>query len=110
MRRRAASSMRLRSPNPGGTRSRTVFGEFFQSAQPLMHLKSLKIYCDIVDKHSFSRAAEANGVSQSNASQVVHHLEEDLGVQLIDRSRRPFRLTPEGERFHEGSRVIVQRN
>ena len=74
-----------------------------------MHLKSLKIFCDVVDKHSFSRAAEVNGVSQSNASQVVHHLEDHLGVQLIDRSTRPFLLTPEGQRFHEGSRVIVQR-
>jgi DNA-binding transcriptional LysR family regulator len=48
-------------------------------------------------------------VSQSNASQVVHQLEERLGVRLIDRSKRPFVLTPEGQRFHEGSRVIVQR-
>ena len=41
--------------------------------------------------------------------QVVHQLEERLGVQLIDRSKRPFVLTPEGHRFHEGARVIVQR-
>lgn len=74
-----------------------------------MRLKSLKIFCDIVDRHSFSRAAEANGVSQSKASQAVHQLEERLGVKLIDRSKRPFVLTPEGLRFHEGSRVIVQR-
>jgi DNA-binding transcriptional LysR family regulator len=74
-----------------------------------MHIRSLKIFCDIVDHGSFSRAAEANGVSQSNASQVVHQLEERLGVQLIDRSKRPFVLTPEGHRFLEGSRVIVQR-
>ena len=74
-----------------------------------MHLRFLKIYCDIVDLGSFSRAAKANEVSQSNASQVVHHLEEDLGVQLIDRSKRPFVVTPEGQRFHEGCRVIVQR-
>jgi DNA-binding transcriptional LysR family regulator len=74
-----------------------------------MHIRFLKIYCDIVDMASFSRAAEANGVSQSNASQVVHQLEERLGVRLIDRSTRPFVLTPEGQRFHEGSRVIVQR-
>lgn len=74
-----------------------------------MRLKSLKIFCDIVDRHSFSRAAEANGVSQSKASQAVHQLEERLGVKLIDRSKRPFVLTPEGQRFHEGSRVIVQR-
>jgi DNA-binding transcriptional LysR family regulator len=74
-----------------------------------MHLRFLKIFCDIVDLGSFSRAARANGVSQSNASQVVHQLEERMGMQLIDRSKRPFVLTPEGERFHEGSRVIVQR-
>jgi DNA-binding transcriptional LysR family regulator len=74
-----------------------------------MHLRFLKIFCDIVDLGSFSRAAKLNSVSQSNASQVVHTLEERMGVQLIDRSKRPFVLTPEGKRFHEGSRVIVQR-
>jgi DNA-binding transcriptional LysR family regulator len=74
-----------------------------------MHLRFLKIFCDIADLRSFSRAAKANSVSQSNASQVVHHLEEHFGVQLIDRSMRPFVLTPEGKRFHEGARVIVQR-
>jgi DNA-binding transcriptional LysR family regulator len=74
-----------------------------------MHLRFLKIFCDIVDLGSFSRAAKLNGVSQSNASQVVHQLEERLEVKLIDRSKRPFVLTPEGKRFHEGSRVIVQR-
>lgn len=74
-----------------------------------MHLRFLKIYCDIVDAGSFSRAAKLNGVSQSNTSQVVQTLEEHMGVQLIDRSKRPFVLTPEGKRFHEGARVIVQR-
>src|SRR6185295_2118685 len=74
-----------------------------------MHLRFLKTFCDIVDLGSFSRAATANGVSQSNSSQIVHHLEEHLGVQLIDRSKRPFVVTPEGKRFHEGARVIVQR-
>ncbi len=74
-----------------------------------MHLRFLKIFCDVADLRSFSGAAKANRVSQSNASQVVHHLEEHFGVQLIDRSKRPFVLTPEGRRFHEGARVIVQR-
>src|SRR5262245_19139777 len=74
-----------------------------------MHIRFLKIFCDIVDHASFSRAAEANGVSQSNASQVVHQLEERMGVQLIDRSKRPFVITPEGQCFLDGARVIVQR-
>ncbi|MCC7475399.1 MAG: LysR family transcriptional regulator [Pirellulales bacterium] len=74
-----------------------------------MHLRFLKIFCDIVDLHSFSQAAKLNGVSQSNASQVVHTLEQQMGVELIDRSKRPFVLTAEGARFQEGARVIVQR-
>lgn len=73
-----------------------------------MHIKSLKIYCDIVERRSFSRAADDNGISQSNASQVVHQLEERLGVQLLDRSKRPFVLTPEGECYFEGARQIVR--
>ena len=43
-----------------------------------MNLKSLKIFCDIVSRRSFSRAAEDNGISQSGASQVVSQLENRL--------------------------------
>lgn len=72
-----------------------------------MQLKSLKIFCDVVHCRSFSRAADENGISQSGASQVVHQLEERLGVKLIDRSTRPFRLTNEGDLYHEGVRKLV---
>src|SRR5262245_6845117 len=74
-----------------------------------MQLKSLKIFCDVVGWRSFSRAADENGISQSGASQVVHQLEQRLGVKLIDRSKRPFVLTPEGEAYYEGCRKLVQR-
>lgn len=74
-----------------------------------MHIKSLKVFCDVVARRSFSRAADANGISQSGASQIVQQLEDSLGVKLIDRSKRPFVLTPEGVVYHEGCRKIVQR-
>jgi DNA-binding transcriptional LysR family regulator len=74
-----------------------------------MHLKSLKIFCDVVYRRSFSRAAEDNGISQSGVSQVVTQLEHRVGVKLIDRSKRPFALTPEGEMYYEGCRKIVDR-
>lgn len=73
-----------------------------------MQLKSLKLFCDIVGRRSFSRAATENGISQSGASQVVNTLEEELGVKLLDRTRRPFELTPEGEIYYEGCRKMVQ--
>lgn len=74
-----------------------------------MQFKSLKVFCDVVGWRSFSRAAGENGISQSGASQVVHQLERRLGVKLIDRSKRPFVLTPEGEIYYEGCRKLVQR-
>lgn len=74
-----------------------------------MHLKSLKVFCDIIRLGSFSKAAELNGVSQPSASQLVNHLEERLGVELIDRSRRPFRITEAGSAYYDGCRDLVQR-
>ena len=72
-----------------------------------MNLKALKIFCDIVSRRSFSRAAEDNGISQSHASQVVGQLEAHLGVRLIERSKRPLAATKEGEVFFAGCRRLV---
>ena len=74
-----------------------------------MNIKSLKIFCDIVARRSFSRAAEDNGISQSGASQVVSQLENRLGVQLIERSKRPLSPTREGQVFFDGCRKIIDR-
>jgi DNA-binding transcriptional LysR family regulator len=73
-----------------------------------MQLRSLKIFCDVVDRRSFTAAADENGLSQSAASQVVQQLEDRLGTQLLDRSRRPFVLTPEGKAYYDGCRRIVR--
>ena len=74
-----------------------------------MQLKSLKVFCDVVRLGSFSKAAELNGVSQPSASQLVHGLEERLGVPLIDRSRRPFVVTDEGKLYYDGCVDVVRR-
>jgi DNA-binding transcriptional LysR family regulator len=72
-----------------------------------MHLESLRLYCDVVRLRSFSRGAQLNYVSQSAASQGVQQLESDLGVMLIDRSKRPFVVTPEGRAFYDACRGLV---
>ncbi len=72
-----------------------------------MHIKALKVFCDVVEQRSFSDAAADNGVSQSAASQMVSHVEEQLGAKLIDRSQRPIALLPAGELFYRGCRKIV---
>jgi DNA-binding transcriptional LysR family regulator len=68
----------------------------------VMHLRNLRVFCDVVNRRSFSLAATDNQMTQSGASQAVQQLEEHLQVQLIDRSRRPLVPTEEGFLFHEG--------
>jgi DNA-binding transcriptional LysR family regulator len=72
-----------------------------------MNLETLKLYCDIVRLHSFSQGAALNQVSQSAASQAIQQVETELDVLFIDRSKRPFMLTPEGERFYEGCQQLL---
>jgi DNA-binding transcriptional LysR family regulator len=67
-----------------------------------MNIESLKLFCDVVRCKSFSRAAAINDITQSAASQSVSLLERDLGTQLIDRRRRPFLLTPDGDMCYRG--------
>ena len=74
-----------------------------------MNVETLNIFCDVVRHRSFSRGAKANSVSQSAASQAVRQLEKHLGVQLIDRSKRPWQLTNEGRTFFKGCQELVDR-
>src|SRR5262249_34862177 len=73
-----------------------------------MHLETLRLYCDIVRLRSFSRGATLNFVSQSAASQAMQQLESDLGVALLDRTKRPFVVTPEGRAFYEACRDLLE--
>lgn len=73
-----------------------------------MQIESLRIFCDVARYRSFSRAGAANHVTQSAVSQAVQLLEEHFHAQLIDRSRRPLRLTPSGRVFFEGCQRLVE--
>jgi DNA-binding transcriptional LysR family regulator len=72
-----------------------------------MQLETLRLYADLVRLRSYSRAAAQHEVSQSAASQAIHRLETELGAQLIDRSQRPFILTPQGQAFHEACLAVL---
>jgi DNA-binding transcriptional LysR family regulator len=73
-----------------------------------MNIDTIRIFCDVVLHQSFSRGASVNDVSQSAATQSIHRLEQYLGVQLVDRSRRPFILTPEGQICYDGFRSLLE--
>ncbi len=72
-------------------------------------MQGLRIFCDVADLRSFSRAAELHGITQSAVSQRIQHLEELFGTRLLDRSKRPFVLTPAGDLVSREGRELVAR-
>ncbi len=73
-----------------------------------MNIETLRIFCDVVQHQSFSRGAAVNDISQSAATQSVHRVERHFGVQLVNRGKRPFVLTPEGQVCYEGFREVLE--
>ncbi len=69
--------------------------------------RSLRYLLAVAEYGSFTRAAETLYVSQPTLSQQIKHLEEALGVQLLDRSGRTVRLTDAGEIYlHHARRAL----
>ncbi len=73
-----------------------------------MHFRTLEIFCTIAEQRSFSKAAAAHQLTQSAVSQAMQHLEESLGAQLIDRSKRPLVLTTAGKTYLRGLRGVLR--
>lgn len=72
-----------------------------------MLLRQMRYFCAVVEAGSFTRAAEAEFVSQSAISQQVKALEKDLGAELLRREGRSFTLTPAGEHFYRRAARIL---
>lgn len=74
-----------------------------------MHVENLKIFCDLVESHSFSRAARMNGITQSAVSQQLRTMERSFNVVIMDRSLKQFHLTPEGQKLYDGAKDLMHR-
>ena len=72
-----------------------------------MHIATFKVFRDLVETSSFSKAAEVNGITQSAVSQQVRAIERKFDVKLIDRRSRALTLTEQGKAFLAASRDIV---
>ncbi|HYR56149.1 MAG TPA: LysR family transcriptional regulator [Myxococcaceae bacterium] len=74
-----------------------------------MQLESLRMFCDVVETGSFSRAAQLNHVTQSAVSQQIRALETRYEQKLLSRSARQVTPTAAGERLFRGSKEILAR-
>jgi len=73
-----------------------------------MQIESLKVFCDLAESESFTKSAQINGVTQSAVSQQISSLERLFKSLLIERSKKRFRLTREGEVLYDYSKQIIQ--
>lgn len=73
-----------------------------------MQIESLKVFCDLAETESFTKAAQINHVTQSAVSQQISSLERQFKSLLIERSKKKFRLTREGQVLYEYSKQIIQ--
>ena len=73
-----------------------------------MDTRQLTAFCAVVDKRSFSQAAETLGVTQPAVSLQVRALEERLGRRLLDRSGRRVEPTEAGRLLYRSARRMLQ--
>lgn len=73
-----------------------------------MNLSQLEYLRELYVSGSFSMAAEKLGITQPALSLQIQKLEEELDFKLIDRARRPLKLTAEGEVFFRKVTDILQ--
>ena len=71
-----------------------------------MLLRQIKYFQTVVEKGSFTEAAEACYISQSAISQQIQSLEKEIGVKLFERKNRKFTLTSAGEHFYNKTVVL----
>ncbi len=72
-----------------------------------MQIGNFKIFADLVETKSFSRAAKLNGITQSAVSQQARSMERHFKTLLIDRSQKQFQLTREGKRVYESAKEML---
>lgn len=73
-----------------------------------MNLRALNYFVKLAELKHFSRAAEACFVSQPTLSTQIRKLEEELGVQLVERAPRKVQLTPVGEEIAARARHLLR--
>ena len=72
-----------------------------------MQIENFKIFADLVETKSFSKAAKLNNITQSAVSQQARAMERHFKTLLIDRSQKQFQLTREGMRVYESAKELL---
>lgn len=72
-----------------------------------MKLVRLRYFVAVVEERSFTRAAAKLRIAQPALSRQIRTLENEVGVELLVRDGRAFKLTPAGEVLSEEGAIIL---
>jgi DNA-binding transcriptional LysR family regulator len=73
-----------------------------------MDTRQLAAFCEVVERRSFSQAANRLGVTQPAVSLQIRSLEQRLGQKLVDRSGRRVEPTEAGLRLYQSAKRMLQ--
>lgn len=69
--------------------------------------RNMQLFCTVVDKGSFSKAAKALGMTPAIVGRHIAAMEAQLGFILLNRTTRSMQLTSGGKTYYEGARAIL---
>lgn len=71
-------------------------------------IQAMQVFVRVVETGSFTKAAETLSMAPSSVTTCIKNLEAYLQVRLLHRTTRRISLTPDGERYHQRCRGILQ--
>ena len=71
-------------------------------------LQAMRIFCRVVEAGSFTRAADSLDIPLATASRLVHDLEAQLRVKLLQRTTRTVAVTADGEAYYDRTVHLVR--
>jgi LysR family hca operon transcriptional activator len=72
-----------------------------------MELRHLRYFVAVADELSFTRGAEKLRIAQPSLTRQIRDLEDELGIRLLDRTKKKVKLTKEGEFFLERAKRLL---
>jgi len=75
-----------------------------------VNLESIKIFCDVAETKSFTKAAQNYFISQPAVTKQMKQLENYYNVTLFDRNERKLKLTNAGEKFYPFAKELIRIN
>jgi len=77
---------------------------------PGMELRHLRYFVEVAQALNFTKAGQRLRVAQPALSRQIRQLEEEVGVRLLERTRRGVQMTPAGEAFLVEARAVLEQS